>query len=62
MVSGCPWYEESICLSWYDSLVGYLSLVPTGQAMDKVAYRHFLGKNIIYYHGIVWAFDFKERV
>ncbi|NLW26322.1 class I tRNA ligase family protein [Acetivibrio saccincola] len=45
---------------WYDSLVGYLSLVPTGQAMDKVAYRHFLGKNIIYYHGIVWPLILKK--
>lgn len=36
---------------WFDSLVGYYSLA---QMINRPEYVHFIGKNIVYYHGIVW--------
>ncbi|MBN1792264.1 class I tRNA ligase family protein [Candidatus Woesearchaeota archaeon] len=39
---------------WYESLLAYA--VGIGKDLDEVSFDHFLGKNIIYYHGIVWPF------
>jgi methionyl-tRNA synthetase len=40
---------------WYESLIGYALLSNCLQKQDT-KFVHFLGKNIIYYHGIVWPF------
>ncbi|WP_196219480.1 class I tRNA ligase family protein [Microcystis aeruginosa] len=45
---------------WYESLLGYISLLPEGIELENVSFRHFLGKNILYYHGIVWPLVLSE--
>lgn len=45
---------------WYDSLVGYLDLLPKDMDIDSVSFSHFMGKNIVYYHSILWPLILRE--
>lgn len=54
--SRLPWGERELYVYlWYESLLGYLSSLP-GDVMNSegLQFRHFYGKNIIYYHSTVW--------
>lgn len=52
---GIPYPDESglAIYLWFESLVGYLSLCRKYEA-DAYRFVHFFGKNIIYYHSIIW--------
>ncbi|WP_347332179.1 class I tRNA ligase family protein [Marinimicrobium locisalis] len=41
---------------WYESLLGYIDLAQTVAPNKGIKYRHFFGKNILYYHGIIWPY------
>lgn len=45
---------------WYDSLLCYITLIPPNIKLNEVSFRHFMGKNILYYHGVVWPFLLKN--
>lgn len=38
---------------WYESLIAYLSLI-TFEEGNTILFKHFMSKNIVYYHGIIW--------
>lgn len=48
---------------WFESLIGYYSLILKFEFEDsKINFIHFFGKNIIYYHGIVWPIILKHGI
>lgn len=48
-------YDSNLSIYlWFDSLVGYYSLIPNKYKEKNINFMHFFGKNIIYYHGIIW--------
>lgn len=50
-----PLDERMTIYLWFESLVGYYSLIlKFGLKESEINFIHFFGKNIIYYHGIVW--------
>lgn len=47
-------YNDRLSLYlWFESLIGYYSLIPE-KCKNHIEFHHFIGKNIIYYHTIVW--------
>ncbi|MUG45299.1 class I tRNA ligase family protein [Paenibacillus woosongensis] len=50
--------EDQYIYLWYESLIGYLFLA--NDLGGNISFRHFLGKNIVYYHGIVWPILLRE--
>ncbi len=47
-----PFEREKYIYLWYESLVAYLILFD--YMGGKFRIKHFMGKNIVYYHGIIW--------
>lgn len=45
--------NEQYIYLWYESLIAYLSLFDY-DCGDHVLLKHFMSKNIVYYHGIIW--------
>ena len=43
---------------WYESLVAYLTLFNYKEG--PYYFKHFMGKNIVYYHGIIWPILLEE--
>ena len=46
---------------WYESLIGY-AVLSDCQKIPGTKFVHFLGKNIVYYHGIVWPFLLRKAL
>lgn len=44
---------------WFDSLVGYYSLMQKYQE-EVQQVMHFIGKNIVYYHSVIWPLIYRE--
>ncbi len=58
-----PLDERLTLYLWFESLVGYYSLILKFRFEDsKINFIHFFGKNIIYYHGIVWPIILKYGI
>ncbi len=58
-----PLDERLTLYLWFESLVGYYSLIlKFGLKDSEINFIHFLGKNIIYYHGIVWPVILKYAI
>lgn len=56
-----PDSDEQSFYIWFDSLVGYDSLINRcGGYAEKVI--HFIGKNIVYYHSVVWPIIFYKGI
>ena len=53
-----PGDSELAIYLWFESLVGYLSAVSDFKA-DSYRFSHFFGKNIIYYHSVIWPIFLK---
>ena len=53
-----PGSEGKSFYIWFDSLIGYDSLAKRSGNIERTV--HFIGKNIIYYHGIVWPFLYQQ--
>ncbi|PKM93608.1 MAG: hypothetical protein CVU84_14660 [Firmicutes bacterium HGW-Firmicutes-1] len=49
--------KEQYIYLWYESLIAYMTLF---DREEDVELRHFMGKNIIYYHGIIWPLLLRE--
>lgn len=56
---GVKYNDQLTIYLWFESLIGYYSLVPTDYKQNA-NFVHFIGKNIIYYHGIVWPVILKH--
>ena len=50
---GIPYNESLTLYLWFESLVGYFTLT-SNINLPNFDYVHFLGKNIVYYHSVVW--------
>lgn len=47
-------YDDRLTIYlWFESLIGYYTLVPDIYK-NNFEFVHFFGKNIVYYHGIIW--------
>jgi methionyl-tRNA synthetase len=46
---------------WYESLIGYL-LLANNEPQIKNKFVHFLGKNIVYYHGVIWPYILRQAL
>ncbi|KDM89986.1 class I tRNA ligase family protein [Photobacterium galatheae] len=51
-----PFSDEQSLYLWYESLIGYLYLAECENKYSNFEFKHFIGKNIIYYHGVVWPY------
>ncbi|WP_076585092.1 class I tRNA ligase family protein [Vibrio ostreicida] len=51
-----PFSDEQSLYLWYESLIGYLYLAECEGSNKSFTFKHFIGKNIIYYHGVVWPY------
>lgn len=52
-----PFSEDKFVYLWFDSLLGYLIEIEKSNLLhniDEMTFYHFCGKNIVYYHGIIW--------
>ncbi len=56
---GIPYNEELTLYLWFESLIGYYSLVPECFSSD-FNFVHFIGKNILYYHAVIWPILLKS--
>jgi methionyl-tRNA synthetase len=52
--------KQSLYL-WFESLIAYYSLI-SDRTEEERKFYHFLGKNIIYYHGVIWPLMLKRGI
>lgn len=58
-----PYDDKLTVYLWFESLIGYYSLIlKYGYEKSKIKFIHFFGKNIMYYHGIVWPIILKYAI
>ncbi|HEX7718830.1 MAG TPA: class I tRNA ligase family protein [Woeseiaceae bacterium] len=48
-----PYLPGKSLYLWFEALLGYWSIAPVNRDMPK-RFAHFFGKNILYYHAVVW--------
>lgn len=55
-----PYDNNLTVYLWFESLIGYYSLIKKFIKGDtNIHFIHFFGKNIMYYHGLVWPIILK---